>query len=89
MNTFYPTESKINKKIETGIGPITDKILGAVVDKINTNEFKEMISDKVVEPITVIVTKKIQPYIYLASFMYFVLFLMLALIIYLLMNKRK
>lgn len=84
------SKSKTNeRKIVTGIGPATDKLIGTVVDKITSADFQNLFEDKVVDPVLEVVSKKARPYIYLGIACYIVVFLMLCFIIYLLLKNNK
>ena len=72
------------KKVETGIGPITDNIVNTILDGIND----EKLSNRILDPITIIINRRLKPYIYIAAMLYAIIILMLILIIYLLIKKR-
>lgn len=78
-----------NFRFETGIGPITDKILNSILDRLTTDNFKERLTDKIVDPVTTIINQKIKPYIYTSMALYAILVILLVIIIYLLVTKRK
>ena len=78
-----------NFRFETGIGPATDNILNHILDRLTTDGFKEKLTDKIVDPITDIINKKIKPYIRISIVLYAVVVILLLFIIYLLMNKRR
>lgn len=82
-----PTENNI--KFETGIGPMTDKILNSIIDKLSADNLKEKLTDKVVYPLTEIVNEKIRPYIYISLILYLVIIILLIAIIYLLARRKK
>ncbi|AGC01860.1 hypothetical protein H012_gp603 [Acanthamoeba polyphaga moumouvirus] len=88
-SSIIPTISQYadNIKFETGIGPMTDKILNSIFDRITTDGFREKLMDKIVDPITGIINEKIRPYIYLIIIMYIILVILLITIIYLLVKK--
>ena len=68
-------------RLETGVGPVTDRILGNVIDKISSEEFRTNVLSKIVEPVVVVVSNKIKPYLLIAFVLYLVLFVMLIYII--------
>lgn len=76
-------------KFQTGIGPMTDRILNTILEMVTADKFKEKITDKVVYPVTEIINDKIKPYIYMAAGLYCVLIVLLIVIIYLLISARK
>lgn len=80
------SRSTDNRKIETGLGPITDNILKTLMDKLVGDEFKELLSDKIVDPVLQLVNAKIKPYIYGSIFLY-VIVIILLLMIYFKKNK--
>ena len=82
-------QDNVNNKIETGIGPVTDRLLGTVIDRLANSDFREILTDKIVDPITEVVNRKIRPYIYAGVGLYTVLVVLLAIIIYLLMKKKN
>ena len=78
-----------NNKFETGIGPVTDRLLGTVIDRLTNSDFREILTDKIVDPITEIINRKIRPYVYVSIGLYTVVIVLLIIIIYLLMKKKK
>jgi hypothetical protein len=74
--------------IETGFGPITDNILNTIISKFNSNYFREKLSDKIIDPITMIINEKMQPYVYISIGLYIVVILLLLVIIYLILRKK-
>lgn len=77
-----------NFNLQTGIGPMTDNILNTILDRVTTGDFKEKLTDKIVSPITDMINRKIQPYLYLASGLYLVVLILLLIIIYILIKKK-
>lgn len=78
-----------NFHVETGIGPTTDNILNSVLDKLNTDQFKGKIMDKVLNPVTDVINKKLRPYVHIGIAAYLILVILLLIIIYLLVSKKK
>ena len=78
-----------NYDFASGLGPITDKILNGMFDAITNRDFKDKISDKLINPLTQIVNDKIKPYVCMGVFLYSIVFIMLLIIIYLLYTKNK
>jgi hypothetical protein len=76
-------------KIETGMGPITDKIINEFINGISIDNYESRINDKVLDPITKLINKKMQPYMYLSGGLYIVIILLLLIIIYMLFTKKK
>lgn len=69
-------------RFETGLGPMTDRILNQVATTLS--------SDKVLEPLTSAAKKRVMPYVKIMGIMYIILIVLLLIIIYLLiMIKRK
>lgn len=91
MNPSSDIQQQYNKnfRVETGIGPMTDNILNSILDKFNTDQFKEKITDKILDPITDIINKKIKPYVHIGIGAYLVIVILLLVIIYLLVAKKK
>lgn len=89
MESSNSPEYRNNFNLETGIGPMTDNILNTILDRVTTGDFKERLTDKIVSPVTNIINKKIQPYIYLAAGSYVLLLILLLIIIYMLMKNKK
>jgi len=88
-NQINPTNKhKENNRFETGIGPFTDKVLGSIINKLTGEDFKEILSDNIVDPITVIVGKKIRPYVYATILLYLIVVLLLIFIIFLLLKRK-
>ena len=78
-----------NFNLQTGMGPLTDNLLNTVLDRVTSGDFRERLADKIVDPITDVINKKIQPYIYLAAGLYILLVILLLVIIYLLVKKNR
>lgn len=81
MSNYIPSS-----KIETGIGPITDRILNSIIEKINSTEFKTRVNDKVILPVARGAVQKAKPYIYLGLAMYLVLVVLLIIIVCILLR---
>lgn len=73
----------------TGIGPMTDQILNTMLDRLTTDNFREKLTQKIVDPVTEIINKKIQPYIYVSAVLYVIVIILLIVIIYLIQRKNK
>ncbi|XWV26501.1 hypothetical protein QJ857_gp0568 [Tupanvirus soda lake] len=76
-------------RFETGIGPVTDRLLGTLLDKLTGGDFKDILTDKIVDPITEIINRKVKPYVYISIGLYSIVIILLALIIYLLIKKKN
>ncbi|XWV25241.1 hypothetical protein QJ856_gp0531 [Tupanvirus deep ocean] len=76
-------------RFETGIGPVTDRLLGTLLDKLTGGDFKDILTDKIVDPITEIINRKVKPYVYISIGLYIIVIILLALIIYLLIKKKN
>lgn len=80
-------DSSSNKiKIQTGIGPMTDKLLANLIDKLNEN--KDKIYINAINPIIRDIKARIVPYAYVGFLMYIILIILLLFIIYILMIKK-
>lgn len=77
-----------DNRLHTGIGPMTDKILNSILDRVNTDSFREKLSDKIVDPVTQIINDKIRPYVYVSLTMYAIIVILLIIIIYMLYKKK-
>lgn len=89
MNSNGVPESTNNNdkfKLETGMGPSTDKFLNLILDKLAGYDFKDKF--KIFDPITNIVNEKIRPYIYISIGLYFIILILLIIIIYLLIKRK-
>ena len=84
-----PQEYQDNFIFETGIGPRTDKILNMILDRLTSDKFKEKLSDKIIDPVTNIINEKMKPYVYVSIGLYAIVIVLLFIIIYLLINKKK
>ncbi|ADO18231.1 hypothetical protein [Acanthamoeba castellanii mimivirus] len=78
-----------NFHFETGIGPITDRILNSILDKLTSDNFKDKLMDKIVDPVTMMINDRIRPYVYIGIVMYAILVILLLIIIYMLYKKSK
>ena len=76
-------------RFETGIGPMTDRVLNNIVDKVTSGNFQEILTNKIADPIMHIINKKTQPYIFGALVLYIIVVILLIWIIYLLLSRRK
>lgn len=76
-------------RFATGIGPTTDKILNTLIDRFTSGDFREKLTDRIVDPITNMINDKIRPYIYVCIGLYFIVILLLIVIIWLLIKKPK
>lgn len=76
-------------RIETGMGPMTDKLINELIDGFAIDNYQDKINDKFVDPITKIINQRIQPYIYASGILYIVIIMLLLIIIYMLNKKRK
>lgn len=70
---------------QTGIGPMTDRIINSALSKLSTMG----ITDKLLDPVTTVVKEKARPYIYASIVAYLLLIVLLGIIIYLLVKKNK
>lgn len=76
-------------KIETGVGPVTDKFVNTIVDTINSESFRKNVASKVLDPITVAINEKVKPYLYLIGLLYLIVVVLLIIIIVLLVKRKK
>lgn len=83
------TADEQNFRVVTGIGPVTDRILNGVLDKLSSREFKEKLNDKLIDPLTQIVNEKMQPYIYASLALYSIVIILLLIIIYFVVIKKQ
>ena len=88
MSSTIPPTTNLENRIETGVGPITDRLLANILNRISNGNFKEMLTDKIVDPITGIINEKIRPYIYISVVLYIIIIILLVVIIYLLVRKK-
>lgn len=77
-----------NYRVETGIGPLVDKVLNTILDRITSDNFREQLTNKIIDPVTNVVNEKIKPYLYISIILYLVLVVLLTIIIYLLVKKK-
>ena len=73
-----------NFRLETGIGPTVDRILNSLLERITSDNFKEKLAHRVIDPVTEIVSEKVKPYMYAVVILYAIVILLLLIIIYLL-----
>lgn len=78
-----------HSRFETGIGPMTDRLLNSAVDRLTSGDFRERLMDKIVDPTFSLINRKIQPYVYVSLIMYLFIIILLAFIIYLLFSNRS
>lgn len=72
----------------TGIGPITDKVLNNIVDRLATDNFRDKLTDKFVAPITNIAKEKAKPYIHGIIGLHLIIIILLFYLIYLTKIKK-
>jgi len=75
--------------ITTGLGPMTDKFLNNVFSQLDTEKLKTKLTDNFVDSMTDVVNQKIQPYVYVGIALYSVVIMLLCIIIYLVIIKKK
>lgn len=88
VNQYAPILQRVENKIETGLGPTTDRLISNVLDNISKSNFGESIANKIIEPVTKIVNQKIRPYVYTCMALYAVIVFLLIVIILLLVKKN-
>lgn len=83
------SQADTKNRFESGIGPMTDRVLNTLLDKLTSNNFREKIAEKVLDPITAIINQRIQPYIYIMAALYGAIVILLIVIIVLLVIKHR
>jgi hypothetical protein len=78
-----------NSTIETGIGPMVDNTLNSILDRLTGDNFREKLTNKIVDPVTDIVNQRLKPYVNISLGLYAILIVLLCIIIYLLVRWRK
>lgn len=78
-----------SSRFETGIGPMTDRFLGSIVDRLTSGDFREKVMGKIVDPTFDLIYRKAKPYIFLTVAMYIILIILLGFIIFLLFFNRQ
>jgi len=81
--------SNQNFNFQTGIGPVTDNILNAILDRFTTAQFQGKLLNKIVSPLTNVINEKIKPYVYISIGLYVFIVLLLFIIIFLVVRKKK
>ena len=76
------------KKYKTGVGPITDHLVNECIKKFTSKEVKDEIVEKLFDPILEDLTKKMEPYIYMVSFLYSIILILIIVIIVLMLSKK-
>jgi hypothetical protein len=89
-----PIDCRIDgdKKIggfKTGFGPFTDSLINNVFDNLDAEKLRNKLTDKFVDPMYDIINQKLQPYIYVGITLYSIVIVLLFIIIYLLVIKKK
>lgn len=74
--------------IVTGMGPVTDKMINDLINNCNNRIIKDLITNRLINPLTEIINKKTQPYIHFGIGLYITVIVMLCIIIYLLIAKK-
>jgi hypothetical protein len=73
---------------KTGIGPVTDKLVEECIKKFTSEEIKNEIVSKLFDPILEDLSKKMEPYIYMISFLYSIILILIVVIIILMLSKK-
>lgn len=81
-------KKKAIPSITTGMGPMTDKMINDLLNNCNNNIVKDLISNKLIDPITEIINRKTQPYIHFGIGLYVTVIILLCIIIYLQIVKK-
>jgi hypothetical protein len=81
--------SQNQNKLKTGMGPVTDRIVNELIDGFAIDDYRDKINNKFVDPITEIINRRVQPYVYLSGGLYIVIIILLCVIIYILLHKKK
>jgi len=81
----YPTGGKVI----TGMGPMTDKMIQSIVTKLTSTDFKERVTDKLLQPVLETMNRKLQPYFYTGIGLYIIVIILLIIILYLLSKKKN
>lgn len=89
MGTKKDNKNNETFHLQTGIGPMTDKFLNSILEKINSDAFRKRVGDAIIGPFSDTIDKKVKPYICTMFSIYGVVILLLLIIIYLLMIRRK
>lgn len=74
---------------QTGMGPITDRVINAVADKLSSEDVQKTLTTRVIEPITVVVQEKIRPYLYVGFIFYLVLLILVMVILFMVIRSYK
>lgn len=89
-NRIAPEINEINYDktniLETGIGPVTDRFINTAISRFTNGNFKEVVTEKVINPVSDIIYAKARPYIYISVGLYAIVILLLVIIIYLLIR---
>lgn len=72
----------------TGLGPRTDRLVSYALEKALNDDVKNMITSKLVDPLTEYIFSTLRPYLIGACVAYVIVILLLAYIIYLLHRRR-
>ena len=86
--TLQSVIPNITANIETGMGPITDRMINELINGFAIDNYKDKINDKLVDPLTSIINRRMQPYVYLSGGLYIVIIVLLLIIIYVLITKK-
>jgi hypothetical protein len=79
---------KKNSQFVTGMGPVTDKIINDIIQKLSADGVKDQLLYRCIDPVTEIINEKIQPYIYVSIGLYIIVIMLLLIIIYLLIVRK-
>lgn len=74
---------------DTAIGPVSVNILQKFFDKLSNSYFKEILNQKILDPITHTINDKIRPYVYIGLILYIIIVALLVVIIILLLKKNN
>jgi len=86
---IFDASKSFSHGVETGMGPITDRIINELINGFAIDNYHDKINDKFVDPITKIINRRMLPYVYLSGGLYIIIIVLLLIIIYMLTNKKR
>jgi hypothetical protein len=87
--TISTAKSATTNTIQTGLGPVTDKIISDLLDKFTIEKYQDRINDGFIDPLTQLVNQRLKPYVYFGGVLYIINVGLLLLVIYLLLSRKR
>ncbi len=91
MNPSSDIQRQYNHNFHNDTGSVNNLagVLNSVLNKVDINQYKDKISNKVIDPIAEMIGHRVRHYVHIGMGAYFMIIILLLIIIYLLVSKKK